>query len=308
MAAHSSHAHHSHSHAHSHGAHGSSKKILLLAILITLSFAGVEALSGWWAQSLVLLSDAGHMASDALALGIAMFAAWIAERPPSEQHSYGLARAEVIAAWLSSTIMVVVVIIILIEAVERFRHPPLVAGDVVLVVASLGLIINLGLAWLLTRGEQTLNMRAALLHVLGDLLGSIAALISGAIIHFTRWSFIDPILSIFICVLILFSSLQLFRESLLILMEAVPSHLDLEKVGKTMAAIPNVRAVHDLHIWTLASGKIMLTAHIQIMDLACWQMVMAQLQQLLANRFDIDHITLQPELPTETVHPLPKRH
>ncbi|MGB6976531.1 MAG: cation diffusion facilitator family transporter [Gammaproteobacteria bacterium] len=305
---------HQHSHSHTHGnghnhAHGTehlSRNLLLLAVIIILLFAGIEAISGWWAKSLVLLSDAGHMGSDALALSIAAFAAWIARRPPSDQHSYGFGRAEVIAAWVSSMLMVFVVIIIFTEAIERLRHPSEVAAKIVIFVAILGLIVNGGVFWLLTRGERTLNIRAAILHVISDLLGSVAALVAGLVIYFTHWHLIDPILSIFVCLLILFSTIQLLRESLLILMEGVPPHIDMEEVGKAMVAVEQVHALHDLHIWTLTSGRVMLTAHVQITDLKSWQTVMANLRHLLHEDFGIDHITLQPELSTEILYPFPQ--
>jgi cobalt-zinc-cadmium efflux system protein len=297
---------HSHPHVHAQHDHSLSKNLLFFAVILILLFAVIEAFSGWWAQSLVLLSDAGHMASDALALGIAAFAAWIARRPPSGQHSYGLGRAEVIAAWFSSMMMVVVVIIIFIEAIDRLRHPVTVSSEIILPIASLGLLLNIGLFWLLTRGEKTLNIRAAILHVMGDVLGSLAALIAGLIIHFTHWTSIDPILSIFVCLLILFSSAQLLRESLLILMEGVPSHIELKEVAKAMLTVEQVCAVHDLHIWTLSSGRVMLTAHIQVVDLQTWQTVMAKVRHLLDEEFGIDHITLQPELGSEILYPFPR--
>ena len=292
-----------HSHGHHHHGQGLSKNLLLIAVIIILIFAGVEAVSGWWAKSLVLVSDAGHMASDAVALGIAAFAAWIARRPPSDQHSYGLGRAEVIAAWVSSMLMVIVALVIFVEAIERIRQPEAVSANIVIPVAVLGLLINGALFWLLTRGEHTLNMRAAVLHVIGDILGSLAALVAGLVIYFTHWHLIDPILSMFVCLLILFSSVQLLREALLILMEGVPAHLDLEEVGQSMLTVEQVHAVHDLHIWTLSSGRVMLTAHVQVINLPEWQTTMAKLRSLLQDEFSIDHITLQPELAKDIIHP-----
>lgn len=293
-----------HDHGHNH-AHNASTRVLLIAVLLTFIFAGVEALGGWWSGSLVLLSDAGHMVSDSFALGIAAFASWLASRPPSAQHSYGLGRAEVLGAWISSLLMVGVVIVIVIEAIERFHNPKPVAGGWVMLVATIGLILNLSIAWILSRGEQTLNTRAAIVHVMGDLMGSIAALISGAVIYFKGWTAIDPILSIFICVLILFSSLQLLRESLLVLMEGVPTHIDFGEVGNAMAKINKVKSVHDLHIWTLSSGIIVLSAHVEIEDFHDWEEILKNLRDLLADRYGIEHITLQPEAPLEILQPSP---
>lgn len=301
-----SHSEHDHAHDHNHN-HGRNApfKVLMIAVVLTFGFAIIEALGGRWTGSLVLLSDAGHMASDSLALGIAAFAAWIAMRPPSAQHSYGLGRAEVISAWISSLLMIAVVIAIIIEAIERFHNPHPVAGGWVMGIATIGLIINLSIAWILSRGEATLNVRGAIIHVMGDLMGSVAALISGAVIYFKGWTMIDPILSIFICVLILFSSWQLLRESLLVLMEGVPSHISLNEVGAAMASIDQVKSIHDLHIWTLSSGVTVLSAHIQIDEFSQWLSVLKNLRSLLAEKFGIDHVTLQPETRLEISQPPP---
>jgi cobalt-zinc-cadmium efflux system protein len=300
MKSHNDHNHDEHGHIHKHG-RDAPIKVLLWAVILTFGFAIIEAISGWWTGSLVLLSDAGHMASDSLALAIAAFAAWIAIQPPSKSHSYGLGRAEVIGAWISSLIMVAVVIAIVIEAIERFRRPQSVAGGWVMVVATIGLILNLTIAWVLSHGERTLNVRAATLHVLGDLLGSVAALISGAVIYFKGWTTIDPLLSIFICILILFSSLQLLRESLLVLMEGVPLHIDLTKVGEAMAKVEQVISIHDLHIWTLSSGVTVLSAHIEIDNFSDWESILNHLKYLLAHDYKIEHVTLQPEVRGGTV-------
>lgn len=296
---------HSHSHDHSHK-HNLTQNVLIVALVLAFAFAGVEAFAGWWSKSLALMSDAGHMVSDALALALAAFAAWVARKPPSLQHSYGLGRAEIVGAWVSSLLVLVVAIYIVIEAIKRMHEPQPVAGATVMLVAFLGLIINIVIAWILTHGEQSLNVRAAIVHVMGDLLGSVAALISGAVIYFTHWMPIDPILSIFISVLIVISSFRLLRESLLILMEGVPGHLDIKQVGQSMAEVDQVRSVHDLHIWTLSSGVIVLTAHIEIDEYRNWSDVLENLKKMLAEKYHIDHVTLQPETHTHVLHHVPK--
>ena len=295
----SAHHHADHHHAHPTGNH------LLGALLFTLAFAVVEAFAGWWSGSLALLGDAGHMVSDATSLGLAAFAAWVAKRPPSARHSYGLGRAEVIAALVNSIFMLAVVPAIVVAAIQRLQTPHPVAGGVVIGVAALGLLVNIIVAWRLSHGEKTLNTRAALLHVLGDLLGSVAALIAGVVIYFTGWTAIDPILSLVICALILFSGFNLLREALHVLMEGVPASLDLPEVGLAMARTPGVGSVHDLHIWALSSGTVMLSAHIVIKDMARWQEVLGALKELLHDRYNIEHITLQPEPPiTQIISPL----
>lgn len=290
-------------HHHHHHSHTGSHKALLLAILLTLGFAAIEALGGLWSGSLVLLGDAGHVASDSLALAISAFAAWVALKPPSHKHSYGLGRAEIIAAWVSSVVMLVIALVIIVEAIRRFDIPLQVRGGPVMVIAAAGLLLNLGIAWMLARRERTLNIRAILLHVLSDILGTFAVLISGAVIYFTHWTKIDPILSIVIGVLIIFSSLRLLRESITILMEGVPDHLDLHEVQETLSQQTDVKAVHDLHIWTLSSGKTALSAHIDIDNITKWDEVLLTLKSVLHEKYHIDHITLQPEIDVTKCEP-----
>jgi cobalt-zinc-cadmium efflux system protein len=284
------HHHHHHHHAPRNG------RSLIWSFALTAGFALVEGVGGWWAGSLALFGDAGHMISDATALGFAALAAWVARQPPSTRHSYGLGRAEVVAAVVNSLLMVAVVVAIAIAAIIRLQSPTPVAGETVMGIAFTGLLINIGVAWLLSRGEHTLNTRAALLHVIGDLLGSVAALTAGAVIYFTGWTPIDPILSLVICALILYSALRLLREALHVIMEGVPLNLDLREVGQTMATVQGVKSVHDLHIWTLTSGTVILSAHIVIPDMSCWEDTLTKLRELIHERFDIDHVTLQPEL------------
>ncbi len=299
------HTHGSHGHEHHH-AHGSSRR-LLWALGLTLSFAVVEAVAGWWSGSLALLGDAGHMLTDTLALGLAAGAAMLAKRKPSVRHSYGLGRAEILAALINAVAMVAIVVFIVAEAVERFRQPAAVNGVIVMGVAFVGLLINIGAAWLLSAGHHghDLNVRAALLHVLGDLLGSVAALLSGAVIMLTGWTTIDPLLSLLIVVLILVSALRILREALHALMEGVPLHLNLERIGYAMAGIDGVVSVHDLHVWSLSANRTALSAHLVIHDMADWPKVLDQMRRMLADTFDIDHVTLQPEMDGQVVtwHP-----
>jgi cobalt-zinc-cadmium efflux system protein len=295
---HSSHA------AHHHGpAPGRSRRLLLIALGLTLSYSGVEAAAGWWAGSLALLGDAGHMLTDSLALGLAAGAAALALKPPSRRHSYGYGRAENLAALLNALLMVLLVGIVTAEAIERLLEPQPVRGGAVTIVAVVGLIVNVIAAWLLAGGRDNLNVRAALIHVLGDLLGSVAALVSGVVIVYTGWTTIDPLLSIFIVLLILVSSLRILREALHTLMEGVPLHLDMDEIGRSLAEIPGVRAVHDLHIWSLSADRTALSAHLVVDDMAGWTPVLGQVAALLEERFGIQHTTLQPE-PLEQRVPL----
>ena len=295
----------SHDHAHHHPE--AVGRLLWLATGLTLAYAGVEAGVGWWAGSLALVADAGHMVNDAVALALAAVAAWLARRPASARHSYGFGRAEFLAALINSVALLVLVAWIAVSAVQRLHDPQPVMGEAVSVAAAAGLALNLFVAWLLGRGERNLNTRAALLHVLGDLLGSVAALISGVVIAFTGWTPIDPLLSLGIGALIVVSSLRLLREALHGLMEGTPFNLTPEEVGRALATVPGVASVHDLHIWSVASEQTLLSAHLVVRDLRQWETVLDACHVLLAERFGIQHATLQPEPMVRTVRWLDAR-
>lgn len=290
---------HDHDHDHHHGE--ATDRILWLATGLTLAYAGVEVGVGWWAGSLALVADAGHMVNDAAALALAAVAAWLARRPASARHSYGFGRAEFLAALVNSLGLLVLVIWIAVSAMQRLHDPQPVVGEAVSWAAAAGLGINILVAWLLSRGEKNLNVHAALLHVLGDLLGSVAALLSGIVIAFTGWTPIDPLLSLGIGALILVSSVRLLRETLHGLMEGTPFNLTPEEVGRALAAVPGVTSVHDLHIWSVAPERTLLTAHLVVRELRQWETVLDACHILLVERFDIHHATLQPEPETRTV-------
>ncbi len=289
------HDHHSHDH--------STEQALTRALLFTLGFALVEAVTGYWAGSLALMSDAGHMFTDASSLALAALAAHVARRPASGRHSWGMGRAEVLAALINALLMLGIVAGVVYGAITRLQSPAPVNGGAVLVVAALGLGLNLLVLRTLSHSHQTLNTRGAILHVLGDALGSVAALGSGAVILLTGWTPIDPILSLVICGLILTSALRLLREGLHVVMEGVPRHLDLDEIGRMMAKVPGVVAVHDLHVWQVNSDRIALSAHVVLRRMEDWLAVLAALNRELKQAYGIDHATLQPE-PVATV-PLP---
>lgn len=303
MAHHHAHDHehrHDHHHHHSHG-HAASARVLTFALLLTLSFAAVEAIAGWWSGSLALLSDAGHMVTDSMALALAAVAARLSALPASDTHSYGLRRVETLAGFVNALAMLAVVGIIVWHAIERLMTPRAVDGFTVMLVAAIGLIVNIIVAWLLSRGESNLNTRAALLHVLGDLLGSVAALTAGIVIHFTGWMAIDPLLSVLICGLILAATLRLLRQAVHTLLDGVPPRISLAEVGTAMAAVEGVTSVHDLHIWSLDSRETALSAHVVLMRGEDWPETLPRLQALLREQFGIGHVTLQPEIPPRQV-------
>jgi cobalt-zinc-cadmium efflux system protein len=286
---------HAHSHHHSHGP-GTGRPTYLIALLLTLVYAFVELAGGIWSESLALTSDAGHMFSDSLALGLAAGAAWLARRPPGQKHSYGLARAEVLGAALNGLLMLGIIVVLVVEAVQRLLAPRPVAAGAVMVIATIGLLMNAAVALVLSRGHRDLNMRGALLHVLGDLVSSLAAVIAGAVIYFTDWVLIDPILSLVIAALILVTTLGLLRDTLHVLMEGVPSAVDFAEIGNSLASVRGVAAVHDLHVWSIGSERAALSAHVEIERLEDWPAILQASQALLHERYDIDHVTLQPEL------------
>ncbi len=269
------------------------RRSLWIALSLTLGFAAIEAVGGWMAGSLALLSDAGHMITDSAALAIALLAQHVSRRPPSRRASYGYARAEVLAAFINALIMLAVIVWIAVEAVRRLLLPSPVIGGIVVAVAAAGLVVNLASAWLLS-GHHSLNSRAALLHVMGDMLGSVAAVVAGAVIVATGWLPIDPILSLFVSALILRSTWLLLRTSTQVLMEGVPAHLSYDDIGRALTRLPGVSAVHDLHVWYMTSNRAALSAHLRVRDAAAWPQTLAAAQRLLAQRYGIDHVTLQP--------------
>ncbi|WP_374358346.1 cation diffusion facilitator family transporter [Chitinimonas sp.] len=284
---------HPHDHHHHHH-HAASQRRLILALVLTAGYAVVEAGGGLWSGSLALLSDAGHMVTDAAALGLALFAQLIARRPASARNSYGYARAEILGALVNSLFMLAMVGWIAFEAIGRLVHPQPVNGVGVMGIAAIGLAINMLCAWILAGDSHNMNSRAALMHVLGDLLGSVAAIVAGLVIWLTGWAPIDPILSLLVVLLILRSTWALVLQSSHMLMEGVPAHLDLAAIGKALAGQSGVESVHDLHIWHLGSQRIALSAHLVIDDAQHWPRLLASTQSLLAKDFGIDHVTLQP--------------
>ncbi|MFC6411549.1 cation diffusion facilitator family transporter [Massilia varians] len=280
---------------HTHVIEGRSQAALAMALGLTLLFAVIEVFTGFMSNSLALISDAGHMVTDAAALGLALLAQAIAKRPPSSRHSFGFVRAEALAAFVNSLAMLALVAWIAWEAVQRLLHPEPVQGGVVLVVAAIGAAINLLVAWILSRDNQSINTRAALVNVMGDLLGSIAAIASGAIIYFTGWLRVDPILSIFVAMLILRSTGGILRESYHFLMEGVPIDIDYLEVGASLKAIDGVLDVHDLHVWDMSPGHPALIGHLEIASLDQWPTVLAAVRAMLREKHGIDHVTLQPE-------------
>lgn len=283
-------------HIQHHVGHDQGGSPLFKALFFTLGFAVVEAVAGVLSGSLALFSDAGHMLTDSMALGLASLAAWLARKPPSRRHTYGLVRLEVLAALVNSLVMLGLIAYIVTEAIQRLQEPQPVMGGAVMAVAAIGLVVNIIVAWMLHHGGHNLNTRAAFLHVLGDMLGSVAALVAGGVIWYTGYTPIDPILSMVVALLILVSAWRLLWESTHVLLEAVPAHIDIDTVAHDMADIPGVQVVHDLHIWTLSSGQIALSAHMELASFDDWDRILRATRHRLDERHGIRHVTLQPEL------------
>lgn len=287
---------HDHSHGgHTHGGHsGSGKRALAFVFALTAGFLVLEVVGGLLTGSLALLADAGHMASDAVSLGLALFAVWLAERPATPQRSFGYKRAEILAALANGVTLVAVSVWIFVEAFHRIQDPPEILGGWMLAVAVVGLAINILGAVVLSRsGGESLNVEGALRHVLADLFGSVGVIVAAGVILLTGWRYADPLISAVIGVLILGSSWKLLRDSTNILLEATPKGIDAEKVGRSMASVAGVEEVHDLHIWTITSGFPALAAHVLVgRDENCHAR-RRDLETLLARDFDIEHTTLQ---------------
>jgi cobalt-zinc-cadmium efflux system protein len=282
---------------HNHGFQ-KNRKALLIAIAVTGTIMVVEVGGGLLANSLALLSDAGHMLTDVLALVLSLLALQLAARPPSATRTYGFYRVEILAALANGITLVLICLWIFYEAYRRLSTAAPVDGLTMLVVAAVGLMANGIAAWVLRpASRESLNIRGAYLHVLGDLLSSVGVLIGGAAIYFTGRHWVDPVLSVGICLLILRGASLLVRESLNILLEAVPRHVDLAEVERSFRSLPGVRNLHHVHLWTISSGLYALSAHVLIENVRMSEAgrIIEEINRLLRTKFNISHTTLQLE-------------
>jgi cobalt-zinc-cadmium efflux system protein len=291
------HAHAGHGHAHRTGARSAAdRRALGAALALVLGFAGVEVVGGLLADSLALLADAAHMLSDAFSLALALGASWLAGRPATPERTFGYRRAEILAALANGALLVALAVWIVVEAVRRLGSPPDVAGGTMLVVGTLGLAVNVVAARVLWRaGGESLNVRAALRHVLADLLGSAGVLVAAVLVLVAGWERADPVVSIAIALLVLASAWSVLRDATGILLEAAPAGLDVAQLGNAMTGHPGVVGVHDLHVWTITSGFPSLSAHVIVEPGADCHEIRAELESLLRERFELDHTTLQVE-------------
>ena len=284
---------HGHDHDHDAARYGSARA-LAIVLALTATLMVVEIAGGIFTDSLALLADAGHMLSDASSAGLALFAVWLAGRPATLSRSYGYKRAEILAALANGVLLVVVAVWILVEAWRRFDDPPDVLGGWMLVVAIVGLLVNAVAMGVLLRSErESLNVQAALRHVLADLLGSVGVVVAALIIVTTGWERADPIVSAAIALLVLASSWGVLRDSVSILLEAAPRGVDAKQVEDAIVRSPGVVSVHDLHVWTITSGFPALSAHVLVGAGEDCHGRRRELELLLQERFGIDHTTLQ---------------
>ena len=286
-----------HTHDH-HSLSSDNQRRLLIALAITGLMTVVELVGGLLSNSLALLGDAGHMFTDTLALGLSVVALNLARRPASQTRTYGFHRAEVLAALANGTILVLICGYIFYEAYQRFVEPSEVRGSLMLGVAAVGLLANLvGILILRSASRDNLNVRGAFLHMWGDTISSVGVIVAGVIILATGWTIVDPIISIFIGLLILRGAVKLVLESSDILLEAVPKHLDVTQISNALREIEGVRDVHDMHLWTITSGIYALSCHLLIEDrmVSSSSRIVEEVNQALSQKFGIGHSTLQLE-------------
>ncbi len=286
---------HHHNHAQTSGRETGRSRLRLVLVLTSLFFVA-EVLGGLWTNSLALLSDAGHMLSDMFALGLSLFAFWLSSRKPSRTKTYGYYRFEVVAAFINGVLLILIALWIFAEAYSRFQQPAAVKTVPMLLIAILGLMINLfGIYLLHEAGTKNINIRGALFHLMGDAAGSVGAITAAIAIKTTGWTFFDPLVSILIGLLIVYSAWRLLWDVVNILMQGVPPHIDLESIKQKILSVDGVIGLCDLHIWSLTSELESFSAHVVIEDMGRNKEILEKLTCLIRDKFGINHVTLQIE-------------
>lgn len=289
---------HNHDHYHDH-TNGANKKALTISLILIASFMIVEVIGGVLTNSLALLSDAGHMLSDAISLAVALAAFKMGEKAADSSRTFGYRRFEILAAVFNGATLIVIAVFIIVEAAGRFVNPPEVATTGMLIIAVLGLIVNIVVAKILMSGDthDNLNMKGALLHVFGDLLGSVAAIIAALSIMFFGWGFMDPLASIIVAILIAISGLRILRQSVNILMEGVPENIDVDTIIKTINNVEGVEDAHHLHVWSISSGMNAMSVHVVVngtLNVHETQETIHRIEEQMKHE-NIEHITVQVE-------------
>ncbi|MUV36288.1 Cadmium, cobalt and zinc/H(+)-K(+) antiporter [Lentibacillus sp. JNUCC-1] len=283
-------------HNHSHEHHTDNKKVLFISFLIIFGFMIVEAIGGFLTNSLALLSDAGHMLSDAASLGLSLIAFKIGTKKATESKTYGYSRMEILAAFINGITLIVISVYIFYEAYKRFLEPPEVSASM-MIIAAIGLVVNIVVAWMLMRGDskENLNIRSALLHVFGDLLGSIGALVAGVLILLFSWNIADPIASVVVAILIISSGIRITRDAAHVLMEGKPDNINVEDIHNELVGITEVKDAHHLHVWSITSDFPALTCHLVVDSDVDRDKILVAAQKMLKNKFGISHSTIQIE-------------
>jgi cobalt-zinc-cadmium efflux system protein len=281
-------------HVHRETAAGRSRRRLVAVLALTGAFVFVEIAGAIWTGSLALAADAGHMLTDLGGLALALFAVWIAARPPTPAKTFGYYRVEILAALVNALVLLVIAGVILVEAYRRILAPTPILGGPMLAIAALGLGVNLFSAWLLHAGAgESLNVRAAYLEVLADAIASVGVLIAALVVMLSGWTLVDPLTSVAIAVFIVPRTWRLLTQAVNVLLEGTPAHLRLDEIGAAMTRVAGVRRIHDLHVWTLTSGRDAMSAHVVVDDLAHSERLLGELHAVLHARFGIDHTTIQ---------------
>lgn len=284
------------SHDHGFSAAGENRKRLAIVFSMTASFVVVEAVAGYFTKSLALLADAGHMLTDAGALGLALLAIWFGGKPATKRKTFGFYRMEILAAFINALVLLLISFYILYEAWQRFKNPPEIQSKQMLIVAVLGLGVNLiSMKLLSSHSEKSLNVRGAYLEVLSDMLGSIGVIAASLIMLTTKWYYADPIISAGIGLFIVPRTWTLLNQAIHILLEGTPEHVDLKKLEDAMLRVKGVKTIHDLHVWTITSGVDSLSAHVIIEDANQSDRILKELQKIFEDDFKISHTTVQLE-------------
>ncbi|MBC1522585.1 cation diffusion facilitator family transporter [Listeria aquatica] len=294
MGQHHSHDHHGHGHHHTHSAN---KKALFISFILIAGFMVAEVIGGILTNSLALLSDAGHMLSDAVALGLSLLAFKFGEKAASDSKTYGYRRFEILAAFFNGLTLIIISLFIFYEAYHRFFEPKQVIGSGMMTISVLGLLVNILVAYILAKGDTSgnLNMRSAFLHVLGDLLGSVGAIAAALLIIFFGWNIADPIASVLVSIFVLISGIRVFRESIQILMEGKPANVEIEGIRNYLLEQPEIESVHDLHVWSISSDFPSLTVHLQVAEDVDRDVLLERIRSKIENQFHVSHITIQME-------------
>ncbi|MFD1851458.1 cation diffusion facilitator family transporter [Oceanobacillus bengalensis] len=290
---------HNHSHSHDH-THHANKKALMISFIIITTYMIIEAIGGFLTNSLALLSDAGHMLSDAISLGVGLLAFTLGEKVADYSKTYGYKRFEILAAVFNGVTLIIIALFIFYEAFHRFTNPPEVASTGMLVIGFIGLLVNILVAWILLRGGDTkenLNLRAAFLHVIGDMLGSVGAVVAALVIMFFGWGWADPLASVIVALLVLVSGWRVTKDAVQVLMEGTPKNIEIKEIISIIESTPEIDSIHDLHVWSITSGQNALSCHAVVdnnLSIQECQALLRTIEHKLEHK-GIGHVTIQME-------------